>query len=118
MLSLNTDQMSGIDRPEQVIARTADQFQSLWQRHAPGRPAPSVNFASQMVLAVFLGSRPSGGYEVAITEVRAEAGALVVRWTERRPAPGQMAAQVLTAPSHFVTVPRHTGEVRFERVDP
>ncbi len=43
---------------------------------------------------------------------------MVVNWVERPPAPGQMAAQVMTAPSHIVTVPRFEGQVRFQKVDP
>ena len=113
--TLNSDMMSGIDRAEQLVARTAAEWQSLWQRHAPGRSAPTVDFAKSMVVAVFLGSRPSGGFQVEITGVRTDGKTLVVQWAERRPAPGQMAAQVLTAPSHIVTVPRHAGEVRFEK---
>jgi hypothetical protein len=115
MNTINSDMMSGIDRAEQLVVRTAAEWQSLWQRHAPGRPAPAVDFNKNMVLAVFLGSRPSGGYQVQITGVKSDGKALVVQWAERRPAPGQMAAQVMTAPSHIVTVPRHDGEVRFEK---
>ena len=109
--------MSGIDRPKQVVARTSDEFQSLWQRHAPGRAAPVVDFATQMVAAVFLGSRTSGGYQAEVTGISIEGNVMVVRWAERRPGPGQVAAQVMTSPSHLVTVPRHAGEVRFEKVD-
>jgi VWFA-related protein len=115
LTTLNSDMMSGIDRAEQLVARSAAEWQSLWQRHAPGRPSPTVDFAKNMVVAVFLGSRPTGGYQVEITGVRTDGKTLVVQWAERRPAPGQMAAQVLTAPSHIVTVPRHAGEVRFEK---
>jgi VWFA-related protein len=113
--TLNSDMMSGIDRPEQLVVRTAPEWQSLWQRHAPGRPAPAVDFNKSMIVAVFLGSRPTGGYQVEITRVRSDGKAMVVEWTERRPAPGQMAAQVMTAPSHIVTVPRQEGDVRFEK---
>jgi hypothetical protein len=116
MQTLNSDMMSGIDRPQQVVARTSDEFQLLWQRHAPGRPAPAVDFAKSMVVAVFLGSRPSGGYQAEITEISTEGNVMVVQWAERRPGPGQLAAQVMTSPSHLVTVSRHQGEVRFEKV--
>ena len=82
------------------------------------RPGPSVDFAKNMVLAVFLGSRSSAGYGVEITEVRSDGDGLVVRWAERRPGRDQMSAQVMTAPSQLVSVPRHAGEVRFEKVQP
>jgi hypothetical protein len=118
MTTINSDLMSGIDRPEQLVARTPAEWQALWQRHAPGRPAPSVDLAKSMVVAVFLGSRPSGGFGVEITAIRTDGKVLVVEWAERRPGPGQVAAQVMTAPSHMVSVPRHAGEVRFEKVGP
>jgi hypothetical protein len=115
METINADMMSGIDRAEQVVARTEDEWRTLWQRHAPGRPAPPVDFKSRMVVGVFLGSRPSGGYQVQIQKVREEGGALVVEWTEIRPGRDQMAAQVMTSPAHLVAVPRHPGEVRFAK---
>jgi hypothetical protein len=116
MQTLNSDMMSGIDQPQQVVARTAAEWQALWQRHAPGRPLPTVDFTADMVVGVFLGSRPSGGYQAEITSVTSEENVLVVQWAERRPGPGQMAAQVMTSPSHLVKVPRHAGEVRFAKV--
>jgi VWFA-related protein len=116
MQPLNADMMSGVDRPEQVVARTDAEWQALWQRHAPGRSAPPVDFSKNMVVAVFLGSRPSGGYQVQITGVRTEGNALVVQWSESRPGAGQAAAQVMTSPSFMATVPRHAGSVRFEKV--
>jgi hypothetical protein len=116
MQTLNSDMMSGIDRPQLAVARTPDEWQALWQRHAPGRAAPAVDFSRHMVVAVFLGSRPSGGYQAEITRITTDGPLMVVQWAERRPGPGQMAAQVMTSPSHLVTVPRHAGEVRFEQV--
>ncbi len=118
MTTVNSDMMSGIDRSEQLVARTAAEWQTVWQRHAPGRPAPAVDLAKNMIVAVFLGSRPSGGFGVEITGIRSDGQVMVVQWAERRPAPGQVAAQVMTAPSHIVSVPRHAGEVRFEKVGP
>ena len=118
MTAMNSDLMSDIDRPQQSVAKTAAEFQTLWQQHAPGRPLPAVDFAKNMVVAVFLGSRPTGGFAVEITGVESEGEATVVRWAERKPAPGQMASQVLTAPSFMATVPRRDGPVRFEKVEP
>ena len=110
--------MSGIDRPQQSVAKTAAEFQALWQKHAPGRPVPTVDFAKNMVVAVFLGSRPSGGFAAEITGVSSEGDATVVRWAERKPGPGQMASQVMTAPAFIATVPRRDGPVRFEKMEP
>ena len=66
---------------------------------------------------VFLGSRSSGGFDVADHERpsrRRRAGRPLGRAAAR---PGQVAAQVMTAPAHLVTVPRVDGPVRFEKVE-
>jgi VWFA-related protein len=118
MTTINSDQMSGIDRPQQSVVRTDAEWQALWKQHAPGRPAPAVDFAKNMVVAVFLGSRSSGGFQVQITGVRTDGADLVVEWTERRPGRDQVDAAVMTAPAHIVAVPRRDGNVRFEKVPP
>jgi hypothetical protein len=107
--------MSAVDSARQVVAKSAAEFEKLWREHAPGRPAPAVDFAKNMVVAVFLGSRPSSGFSVEITEVRRDGDALLVTWAERRPGRDQMAAQVMTAPAQLVVVPRFDGQVRFQK---
>jgi len=115
MTTLSSDQMSAIDTARQVVVRTAADLEKLWREHAPGRPAPAVDFAKNMVIAVFLGSRPSSGFAVQITEVRRDGDGLLVTWAERRPGPGQISATVMTSPSQIVAVPRVDGTVRFQK---
>ena len=115
--TINSDRMSGIDCPQQSVVRTDAEWRALWQQHAPGRSAPAIDFSKQMVLGVFLGSRPSSGFQAQITGVRSEGGGLVVEWAEARPAQGTSALAVMTAPAHLVTIPRHDGAVRFEKVE-
>jgi hypothetical protein len=117
MTTINSNHMSGIDTAQQIVARTAAEFETLWKKHAPSQPVPAVDFGKQMVLAVFLGSRPSGGFNVQITSVRSSGKDLVVQWIETRPAPGMSAATVMTSPAHLVTVPRSDDAVRFEKLE-
>ena len=109
--------MSAIDQPREAVARTQAEFDALWRQHAGSRQAPTVDFAKSMVVGVFLGSRPSSGYQAQIIGVDRGGDALVVRWTEVRPGPDQMAAQVMTAPMHLVVVPRFDGQVRFQKTE-
>jgi PrcB C-terminal len=108
--------MSGIEEPRQAVVRTAAEWQALWKEHAPGQAAPAVDFAQSMVVAVFLGSRPTAGFAVDITAVRQEGGRTVVDYVERRPSRDEFSAQVLTSPFHIVSATRATGEVEFRRV--
>jgi PrcB C-terminal len=104
--------MSDQETARQAVARTPAEWQALWKDHAPGDKLPAVDFASNMVVGVFLGTQPSAGYEVEIVGVRTDGDALVVEYAERQPARGTMAAQILTQPFHLVAVPNRAGALR------
>jgi hypothetical protein len=74
---------------------------------------PSVDFSRQMVLAAFMGRKPTGGYTVQITRVVAENGTITVTVRETAPSPNTPVIQVLTHPFHIVVVPKVNGTVRF-----
>lgn len=108
---------SNVDAAKQVVVRDAAEWRKLWQQHAPDRPLPPVDFAKESVVAVFMGSRPTAGYSVAILSTTEGGGALIVRYRETRPSPGAIAAQVLTFPYHIVAIPKSTApNVKFEKV--
>ena len=117
MRTLDKGLDSQIEMPRQVAVRTAAEWQALWTIHGGERARPPVDFGKEMVVGVFLGSRPTAGFSVEIVGVREEGGALIVQYRESRPAPGLVTAQVLTMPYHIVAVPRHAGDVRFERAN-
>ena len=106
-----------VEEPRQVIVRSADELTKLWRVHTPDRAQPAVDFTRDMVVGVFLGSRPSSGYNVEIVSSREEQGALVVRYRATAPGRDTMTAQVLTMPYHLVVVPRYAGDVKFEKVN-
>ena len=118
MRPIDKGMTSNMDDARQVSARSADEWSRIWTQHAGERTQPNVDFSKEVVVAVFTGTRPTAGFSVEITRVRQEGTALVVSYTETRPAPGSVAAQVLTSPYHIVAVPRGTTtDVRFERVN-
>ena len=101
---------------KQVTVRTAAEWKALWKDHAPTEKMPAVDFAKDMVVGIFLGTKPSAGHEVEIVGVRADGKDLIVEYVQKQPAPGTMAAQILTQPFHLVAVPKHAGTVRFVHV--
>src|SRR5690606_25162826 len=94
--------MSEIDTAREAVARTPAEWSALWKSHG-GEGAPgAVDFSKQMVAAVFLGTRPTGGYRVDIVSTRRDGETLVVECLERAPGRGDISIQVLTAPFHIV----------------
>ena len=105
---------SRIVEPRRVVVRTADEWRALWAAHVgPGGEAPAIDFASEMVAAVFAGERPTPGYAVEITGVMEERDGLRIFCRETRPPAGLLAAQILTSPFHIVRLPRRNAEVRW-----
>ena len=108
--------MSGQQMTKQVTVRTAAEWQALWKDHAPTEKIPNVDFTKDMVVGIFLGSKPSAGHSVEIVGVRTDEKELVVEYVQTQPGRGTMAAQILTEPFHLVAVPKHAGTVRFIHV--
>ncbi len=104
---------SRIVEPRRLIVRSADEWRALWALHAgPGPDPPAVDFAARVVAAAFAGQRPSSGHSIEIVQQASRDGAELAT-SERGPAPGMMAAQVLTFPFHIVTVPRTASDPRW-----
>jgi hypothetical protein len=115
--SIERGQTSWVDSPRQAVARTSEEWTALWRSHAPDRPLAPVDFSKDMVVAIFLGSRPSAGYSVEITGVKEANGAVVVQYHETRPRADVVTAQVITDPYHIVVIPKRAGNVIFEQME-
>jgi len=107
---------SGQQIGRQVTVRTAAEWKALWKEHAPIDKMPDVDFTRNMVVGIFLGSKPSAGHEVEIVGVRTQDKDFIVEYVQKQPARGTMSAQILTEPYHLVSVPKHAGTVRFVHV--
>ena len=105
---------SRIAQMRRTVVRDEAQWQALWIAHAgPDSAVPPVDFTTRMVAAAFQGQRPTAGWNVRITGMRQDDGALTIVVDEGRPEPDMVAAQILVSPFHIVSLPRFDGEVRF-----
>jgi hypothetical protein len=106
-----------IGSPRQVVIRTDDEFTALWGEHIPDRQRPPVDFSREMVVGVFLGSKPTAAYSVAIVSTIEANGVLQVRYRVSEPQRGAITAQVITFPYHLAAIPKSAAkDVKFEKV--
>jgi hypothetical protein len=111
----------GVEKPAQLIIRDAKAWADLWakiHRNVEPKPAlPEVDFEKQTVVAVFAGTKPTGGYSIRIRDIRhdAKADKLLVFVEETSPPPGSITIQVLTQPYHVVVIPKTDKEIEFRR---
>jgi hypothetical protein len=109
---------SNIESPMQAVARTQAEWDALYRKHHYDRQPPKVDFSKEMVVAVFMGSRPNAGFSTTILSSLTVNGVLVVRYKETTPRPGTVSAQVLTFPYHIVAIPKaDVTDVKFEKVN-
>ncbi|MCH8851238.1 MAG: protease complex subunit PrcB family protein [Planctomycetes bacterium] len=109
--------------PAQYVIRSEGQWQKMWRRgHPPRRvaeqppPPPPMSFEKEMIIAVFQGMCPSGGYRIEIKEINETDEGINVVVQQRRPGPQEGTTAVITNPSHLVSVPRSDKVVRFRIV--
>ncbi len=95
---------SGIESARQVVATTPAQFDALWREHSQ-RPRPAVDFSTESVVGIFLGTRNTAGYSVDVVSVERSASGTVVRCRETAPSADAIAAQLLTFPYVIIAVP-------------
>jgi hypothetical protein len=112
---------SAIKQARQVVIRDAKSLAALWTEHMKGRetppPMPTVDFKKQDVIAVFAGSKTTGGYSVEIGDPARTAKKAVVPVTLYKPGPGTMVTQAFTAPCSFRAVPKLPSSVTFQVVE-
>ena len=84
---------------------------------APDRPRPKVDFSRDMVVGVFLGTKPTAAYSVAVVSTIDASGVLIVRYRVSKPPAGAITAQVITFPYHLAAVPKSAvKDVKFETI--
>jgi hypothetical protein len=116
MRSVDQGGQSEIEVQRQVTVRDRDGWASLWRAHAPRRPRPAVDFSREMVVGVFMGTRPTAGFAVDIVGYRDSGNDVVVLYRETAPSPDTITAQVIVSPYHLVVIPRRAGTVAFEKL--
>jgi hypothetical protein len=102
---------SGVRESLQIVARNQAEWDALWKRHVSTEinpaPTPAINFDKEIVIGVFLGEKPTGGYDVEIIRVEQSDGEMVIHYREKSPLPGGIVTQALTQPFHIIQVVRN-----------
>ncbi len=112
-----TSANSAIQNPERAIITNASDWDAYWTRFVgnvtPQPTAPTVDFGSERVVTAAMGSRPTGGYAINISEVRGDADAIYTVVLETSPGPSCFVTQATTAPAVAARVPADNRPIVF-----
>ncbi len=107
---------SAIHDQRELIVRDRDALLRLLAEHSPGAPVaiPRIDFASQMVIAAFLGDQPSNGYAVSVDGVeQTDSNWLRLDFRQVDPGPSCVISASVTQPFVLVAVPAESGSVLY-----
>jgi hypothetical protein len=117
--TLQSGQHSRIERPTTRVLNNEAELQAYWRDamgESPTAAPRGIEFGKEMLLAIHLGDRPTGGYKVHVQSIsRTRAAELTVEYVETEPAPGSANIQVRTSPWTLVRMERSAGNLNFRK---
>ncbi len=110
---------SAVHQPTRLVLQDRDALAHFLREHAPDRPVavPAVDFGRQIVIAEWLGDRPSTEHsvELEVAEITQTAW-FRLRYHRYTPGPDCAVAAQITQPFVLVALDRHPEEMLFEDV--
>lgn len=99
------------------VVKDEQQWSNLWGKvnsiNIPQLALPLIDFNNDMVIAVFLGTKRTGGYSIKISGIKETDDCLEVSVVET--APGGRVTMALTQPYHLIKTSLTDKEVKFIR---
>lgn len=105
----------GIRTPRSLVVRDAAAWDKLWKEHLGGRelPLPTVDFKKHDVVAVYAGSKNTGGFAIEIAEIKRGKTDAEVHAVLTKPGKGSIVTQAFTSPFALRAVPKLPAKVKF-----
>ena len=106
-----------IEESVNLVIKNYEKWDSLWSKvyetRIPKPELPEVNFEEEMILAVFMGYHPTGGYSVSIENIIEKEERLIVEKKVVTPGPDDMVTNAITHPFHIVKTKKTDKEIVF-----
>ncbi len=108
---------TGVPDRRRLLVSGAEAWSDLWAEataiYQPPPAVPQIDFGTEAVVIASMGTRPSGGYSIAIESVHEADGQIYVTVLETSPGRNCIVTAALTAPVHAVRIPRRNATVVF-----
>jgi len=94
--------------------QTQQEWDELWQKtYWSSSETPDIDFSSNIVIAVYMGERATGGYRIEITKISEGVAHRRIYIRETRPSPSDVVTFALTQPYHIVKLSRNFKFIEF-----
>lgn len=104
------NQASGFEEQAFHLVSDSAALRRLWNRAHGSQlqvpPVPEVEFGRETIVALFMGSKPTGGYALEVEGVALRQGELFIDVTVVEPAEGAITTQAITSPWTMIRILR------------
>ncbi|MEN3046416.1 MAG: protease complex subunit PrcB family protein [Candidatus Hydrothermales bacterium] len=108
---------SGIREKKTVVIKDKEEFLNLWKEltsiFLPPSDPPDIDFNKHVLICVFMGEKPTGGYEVEIKSIIEKKDEVSVYVREISPGKNCIVTMALTQPYHIVILKKTQKEFKF-----
>lgn len=108
---------SGVYNQYFAVIRDSETFNEVWQRararQYPTPAPPDVDFSHYLVIAVFLGEKRTGGYDISIAGLTRGWKGITATVRVQQPGAGCNTTQALTQPFQIIKTPATSAPIHF-----
>ncbi len=109
----------GFNDAQTLVIKDKKGLQKIYNKinmtRRPGLPIPEIDFEKEMVIALFMGEKNSGGYSTKVESVKEKGKEFEVVIKET--VPEGVATTVICQPFYFCKVKRSYGQVVFKKTE-
>lgn len=95
----------GMSERKNYAVYNKEEYARIWKLTGSTEKMPAVDFNQAYVIAVFAGTRPTGGYAISVEKVTDTEGARSVSLLLEKPGVGCITTQAITSPYQIIRVP-------------
>ncbi|MEK7555075.1 MAG: protease complex subunit PrcB family protein [Patescibacteria group bacterium] len=115
--TVQRDFHGGVEVPKNVAITDEAAWTTLWNQMSanitPKPPAPEIDFANELIVGVFMGTKSTGGYSTEVTRIAKTDAKITVYIREVSPGPNCAVTLALTVPYHIVKMQKVDGDIDF-----
>jgi len=117
--TIDKGEYCGHESSGEYVIKNVKNWENLWGQiisiSFPKPEVPEINFEKDMVLGVFVGTIPTGGYSIEISKIVEKDSCLEVYIQGKTPEMGDRVTMALTQPYHLVRTAKTDKEVKYIR---
>ncbi|HEX8253487.1 MAG TPA: protease complex subunit PrcB family protein [Thermoanaerobaculia bacterium] len=102
--TLSSSTYAQADQPANIVVTDEATYRRTWETMIGSSEPPQADFATDTVIFLFGGMRPTGGYAFDVRGVRLEGDTLIVDGGVKSPPRGSAVTQALTSPHTVIAV--------------